>query len=264
MLDFFDTHAHLADSSLYECLPEVLERAQQAGVRQMLCVGTTVESSRQAVEIAHQFANVHASVGIHPNYAHQATLDDWHVIEKLAADHSVVALGETGLDRHWDDCPWDVQIANFSRHWQLSQRTQLPVIIHSRDCDSEMIAVLRRQGEQGELRGVMHSFAGSWSTAQSCLELGLYISFAGMVTYKKSEALREIAARVPENRLLIETDSPYLSPEPKRSTRPNEPALVVHTAACVARCRGVGLVELGQLTTANANRLFGITRLTCS
>lgn len=263
-MDFFDTHAHLADPTFLDRLPDVLERAHLAGVRQILCVGTTAESSRRSVEIAHSYSNVYASVGIHPTYAHQATADDWKLIENLATDDRAVALGETGLDKYWDDCPWEIQLANFDRHWQLSQKTQLPVVVHSRDCDSEMVEALKSASRSGNLNGVMHSFAGSWETAQSCLELGLYISFAGMVTYKKSEALREIAARIPENRLLVETDSPYLSPEPKRSVRPNEPAFVVHTAACIAKCRGISLSELGRITTLNAMRLLRIESTTCS
>ncbi len=263
-MDFFDTHAHLADPTFLDRLPVVLERAKLAGVRQMLCVGTTAGSSRQSVEIAHRFSNVYASVGIHPNYAHQATSDDWKMIENLATDDRVVALGETGLDKYWDDCSWEIQLANFDRHWQLSQQTNLPVVVHSRDCDPEMVEALSDASRSGKLKGVMHSFAGSWETAQRCLELGLYISFAGMVTYKKSEALREIAVRIPEDRLLVETDSPYLSPEPKRSVRPNEPALVVHTAACIAKCRGIGLAELGRITTSNAMRLLAIESITCS
>jgi len=257
-MELFDTHAHLADPALLVQLPEVLERAQSAGVRQMLCVGTTAESSRRSVELAHRYANVFASVGIHPNYAHQATEQDWETILKLVEDERVVALGETGLDRYWDDCPWEIQQVNFQRHWKLSQEIRKPVVIHSRNCDAEMIEALRLASQFGPLLGVLRSFAGSWETASIGLDLGLYISFAGMVTYKKSEALREIAARIPDDRLLVETDAPYLSPEPKRSVRPNEPALVLHTAACVAKCRGIGLSELGELTSRNARRLFSI------
>jgi TatD DNase family protein len=263
MINFFDTHAHLADTVFLDRVPEVLERAELAGVRHMLCVGTTAESSRQSVALANQYPSLFASVGIHPNYAHQATAEDWERIRELTNDNRVVALGETGLDRYWDDCPWEIQLANFERHWQLSQQTQLPVIVHSRDCDAEMVQALKQASQFGKLNGVMHSFAGSGETADACLKLGLYISFAGMVTYKKSESLREIAARIPDDRLLVETDSPYLSPEPKRSVRPNEPAMVIHTAACIAKCRGIGLLELGQLTTANAKRLFRIAESTC-
>jgi TatD DNase family protein len=262
MIDFFDTHVHLADTAFLDRVPEVLERAKQAGVRQLLCVGTTAESSRQSVELANRYPSVFASVGIHPNYAHQATDEDWKIIEELTKDKRVVALGETGLDRYWDDCPWEIQLANFQRHWELSQQTRLPVIVHSRDCDAEMLEALKQASQLGKLDGVMHSFAGSWETAQVCISLGLYISFAGMVTYKKSESLREIAVRIPEDRLLVETDAPYLSPEPKRSVRPNEPALVIHTAACIAKCRGIGLLEMGLLTTANATRLFRIAEST--
>ncbi|MDZ4848448.1 MAG: TatD family hydrolase [Pirellulaceae bacterium] len=263
-MELFDTHSHLADPTFADDLGNVLDRAKLAGVRNMLCVGTTADSSQRSVQIASQESNVFASVGIHPNYAHQATEQDWETILRLVENDRVVALGETGLDRYWDDCPWEIQQTNFHRHWRLSKKTEKPVVVHMRDCESEMLVELRAASQNGPLLGVMHSFAGSWDTAQACLELGLYISFAGMVTYKKSEALRDVASRVPENRLLIETDSPYLSPEPKRSVRPNEPALVVHTAACIAKCRGISLKEVGELTSFNAKRLFNIESFICS
>ena len=168
----------------------------------------------------------------------------------------VVALGETGLDRHWDDCPFEIQQANFERHWQLSRETKLPLIIHMRDCEQEMLIALGQQAASGPLRGVMHSFSGCTKTAQECLAHGLFISFAGMLTYKKSGELRETAKTIPLDRILVETDSPYLTPEPNRSRRPNEPAFVVHTAKCLAETLGLSIKELSDITTANAKRLF--------
>ena len=255
-MPLIDTHAHLADEVFSETIQDVLARADQAGLTKILCVGTTAKSSQQSIEIAQRFPKVYASVGIHPNNAHQASEQDWMKIQSLATQSKVVALGETGLDRYWDDCPWENQLENFHRHWKLSQETQLPVIIHSRDCDDEMVEQMKIASQTGPLRGVMHAFSGSRKMAEACLKLGLYISFAGMVTYKKSVALRSVADRIPIDRILIETDSPYLSPEPKRSARPNEPAYVAHTADFLARSRGIGLKEFAEITSANACQLF--------
>ncbi len=253
-----DTHAHLTDGELEAQLPAVLARAREAGVGHIVCVGTTADSSRRALALAQLHPTISATVGIHPNYAHQALADDWEAIEALMSQPKVVAIGETGLDRYWDDCPWEIQLANFHRHWQASRQYQLPVVVHSRDCDLEMVAELRRAAEGRSLRGVMHAFSGSLAMAEACLELGLYISFAGMLTYKKSNELRQVAAAIPLQRLLLETDAPYLSPEPKRATRPNEPSLVVHTATCLARCLGIEFEALAQATSQNARRLFGL------
>ena len=255
-MGWIDTHAHLADKSLANQLDDVLDRAKKAGVSQMICVAVDAATCTEAVAIAESRSCVWASVGIHPNYAHQASASDWDTIVQYTKHPRVCALGETGLDRHWDDCPFEIQQANFERHWQLSRETQLPLIIHMRDCEAEMLAALRKQAVDGELRGVMHSFAGSTETARECLEYGMFISFAGMLTYKKSEELRKTAKTIPLDRILVETDCPYLTPEPNRSRRPNEPAFVIHTAKCLAESVGVSMKELVEITTANAKRLF--------
>ena len=255
-MSWTDTHVHLADESLSTQLDQVLERAHQAGVSKMICVAVDAETSAAAIEIAETHDNVWASVGIHPNYAHQAKPDDWNTIREFSNHPRVCALGETGLDLHWDDCPFSIQQANFERHWELSRECKLPLIIHMRDCEADMIAAIRRQAIHGPLRGVMHSFSGSTETAKQCLNVGLFISFAGMLTYKKSQNLRETAQTVPLDRILVETDSPYLSPEPHRSKRPNEPAHVVYTGKCLAETLGYSTKDLAKLTTENANRLF--------
>ncbi len=251
-----DTHAHLADKSLSNQLDDVLTRAKQAGVSEMICVAVDGETCLQAIAIAESQEGVWASVGIHPNYAHRASADDWDKIVEYTKRYRVCALGETGLDRHWDDCPFDVQQTNFERHWELSRESKLPVIIHMRDCEPEMVVALENQSTNGTLLGVMHSFSGTTETAQKCLSLGLYISFAGMLTYKKSEELRKTAKTIPLDRILVETDCPYLTPEPNRSRRPNEPAFVVHTAKCLAETIGISSKELTRITTENAKRLF--------
>ncbi len=255
-MGLIDTHAHLADKSLFNQLEEVLSRAAKVGVSQVICVAVDLETSDEAIAIAESRESVWASVGIHPNYAHQASAGDWIKITGYTKRPRVCALGETGLDRHWDDCPFEIQQASFEKHWQLSRETNLPLIIHMRDCEPEMLEALEKQSAHGLLQGVMHSFAGSTNTAQQCVSLGLFISFAGMITYKKSEELRKTAKTIPLDRILVETDCPYLTPEPNRSRRPNEPSLVVHTAKCLAESIGISAKELAEITTENAKRLF--------
>lgn len=251
-----DTHAHLDDERLYSQIEAVLERAQEAGVQKIIAVGTTAEDSKRYVEIAKRFEPVYASVGIQPNYCHQAKGGDWDVIVELSQQEKVVALGETGLDKYWDECPFEIQIDYFKRHIELSKQTGLPFVIHMRECEQEILDVLNETSDGTPHRAVMHSFTGSLEGAKECLGLGLYISFAGMVTYKKAQDIRDVAAEIPADRILVETDSPYLSPEPKRGHRPNEPALVFHTAARVAEVRGVTLEEFANQTSENAERLF--------
>lgn len=256
MLSYFDTHAHLDDESFKRMWPAVMARAAEAGVTNIVCVGTSARTSRRCVEIAEKYPSISAAVGIQPNYVSEATPHDWEQIVEMAGHPRVVAIGETGLDRYWDRAPFDLQQAYFDRHLRLAQETGLPFIVHMRDCGADVLELLREAAARGPLRGVMHSFTGDADTALACLELGLHVSFAGMVTYKKSDALRAVARLVPADRLLIETDSPYLPPHPVRSQRPNEPALIVHTAACLAEARGTPLPELVQQTTENARRLF--------
>jgi TatD DNase family protein len=257
-MQLFDTHAHLYDAKLVDRLDEVLQLAAQHSVTRMIAVGCSAGSSRQCIEIASQHAGVFASVGVQPNYCHEALEGDWEAIVEMCEDPNVVALGESGLDLYWKDCPFELQQDYFGRHWKLSLQTGLPVIIHTRECEAEMVRDLSLHATEsgGQLHGVMHSFCGDWATAKACLDLGLYISFAGMVTYKNAQSIRDVAAQIPIDRLLIETDSPYLSPEPKRSHRPNEPALVLHTAECLARVRECSLIDIAEATTANALRLF--------
>jgi TatD DNase family protein len=252
-----DTHCHLDQSEFDEDRDAAVARAAAAGVRTILTVGVTADSSRAAVELAARHPEVYAAVGIQPNYCGQAQPGDWDRVLELVKQPRVIALGETGLDRYWDYTPFAVQQDSFDRHLRLSQQTGLPFIVHSRDCDEDILIMLREARQRGALTGVMHSFTGAEATAAECVSLGLYISFAGMVTYKKSQALRDVARTVPADRILIETDSPYLSPHPLRGKR-NEPAHLVHTAACLAETRGVALEEFCRETTQNARRLFGI------
>ena len=256
-MELFDTHAHLDDEQFHGELSGVVQRGRLAGVATILTVGTTRVSSETSVQIASQFPQVYAAVGIQPNYGTQSTADDWDRVVELARDPRVRAIGETGLDAYWDFTPFDVQQRLFDAHLRLSQETGLPVIVHMRDCGIATVEMLVAARTRGPLCGVMHSFTGTAEIAQQCLALGLHISFSGMVTFKKSGELREIARMVPADRLVIETDSPYLAPHPHRGKKPNEPAWLVHTAQCLADVRGVPLEVLAESTTANARRLFG-------
>jgi TatD DNase family protein len=257
-ISLFDTHAHLNDEQFSSHLDQVVARARAAGVVGINCIGIDVDSSQKAVEIAEQFAEVYAVVGIQPNYCSQMADGDFQRIVDMAANAKVVAIGETGLDRYWDYAPFDLQQKFFRRHIDLSLEMELPFVVHMRDCGSDIADLLEEYANRFPLRGVMHSYTGDLAVADRCLAAGLHISFAGMVTYKKSNELREIAATIPLERLLIETDAPYLSPHPKRGQRPNEPALIWHTAECLAGLHGIPVAELGRITTENARVLFGI------
>lgn len=252
-----DTHAHLDDERFADDLSEVLRRAAEAGVVRVLTVGVDAASSWAAVALARRHPELRAAVGVHPNHAAQAGAGDWDQVLALVRDAEVVAVGETGLDRHWDDTPFPLQEEYFARHLELSRSTNFPIVIHCRDAEADVVRMLRAEYDRrGPVRGVMHSFAGDWETASACLGMGLYVSFAGMLTYKNAGALRQVAAQVPRDRVLVETDSPYLAPVPVRGTR-NEPANVAHTLACLAACQGVDAAEMGRAACENAARLFG-------
>ena len=253
---FFDTHAHLDQSDFDADRADVVSRATAAGVSEIVTIGVSAGSSHTAVQLAAEYPDVYAAVGIQPNYVHEAGPDDWQQIVDLVRQPKVVALGETGLDLYWKDAPFPLQQDYFDRHLRLSQELDIPFIVHMRECGAEILTMLKEAHQRGPLRGIMHSFTGNVALAEECLALGLHISFAGMVTYKKSTELREVAQAVPLDRLLIETDSPYLSPEPVRKIRRNEPAHVVHTAACLAATREETVEQLAAATTENARRLF--------
>jgi TatD DNase family protein len=253
-----DTHAHLDDDQFAADRSVVLERARAAGVTPVVTVATTAASTAASLALASQHAGVFATAGIHPNNAARALADDWDRVVALSTDVCVVGIGETGLDRHWDDTPFPLQEDYFDRHLQLGRRTGKPVVIHCREAEPDVLRMLRTAFDRyGPIRGVMHSFTGGLELAQACREMGLYLSFAGMLTYKNAAALRETAARQPVERLLVETDSPYLAPVPVRGRR-NEPANVVHTAACLAQVLGMSSETLAGVTTANARVLFSL------
>jgi TatD DNase family protein len=255
-LELIDTHAHLDDEQFQSDLPEVLARAQAAGVMRVVAIATTAPSSALCLELAGRHPMLAASVGIQPNHVAEAAPGDWDRVVELAARPGVVGIGETGLDRHWDYTPFPQQEEYFHRHLELAHRHGLAVIIHCREAEADTVRMLRADYERhGPVAGVMHSYTGDADTAQACLAMGLCISFAGMVTFKNAANLRAVAAQVPRDRLLVETDSPYLAPVPVRGRR-NEPAFVAHTLECLAGVRGEDAVELARQTSENARRLF--------
>jgi TatD DNase family protein len=254
-LKLFDTHSHLNVNAFDECVDEVVQRAKAAGLVGIMVIGIDVATSRRACDLAAEYPGfLFAAVGIQPNSAAEASEHDFKIIQDLASYGGVRAIGETGLDCYWDDTPIEVQHDYFDRHIQLCRDTSLPMVIHMRDSGQLIVQQLRRQSSVPP--GVMHSFTGDRKLAVDCLDLGLYISFAGMVTFKKSDELRSVAKQTPEDRLLVETDSPYLSPEPLRGRRPNEPARVQHTLRCLAEVRGVSAEYLAEVTTQNARHIF--------
>lgn len=252
-----DTHAHLDDRRLRDDIEGVISRARAAGVVQMIAIGTTAEDSASGIDLASNHPGVFAAIGVQPNHVSEAHEGDWDRVVELAARPRVVAIGETGLDRYWNRTPFPDQQDWFDRHLILARKLDLPVVIHCRDCEPDIIEQLERHGRP--VKGVLHSFTGNADHARAFLELGLHLSFAGMVTFsnKSLDSLRAAARTVPLDRILIETDSPYLSPQPVRG-RPNQPAHLAWTCQILAETLGLPPGELASATTANARRLFGL------
>ena len=255
MSPLIDTHCHLNSESFRQELDDVVQRAEEAGVRRLLTIGITADTSQACVDLACRYAGVFAVVGVQPNYVEEVQSDDWTRIVELARHPEVVGIGETGLDKYWDFAPLDLQRAFFHRHIELSRETGHAFVVHCREAERDVVEVLRREAQTGPLNGVMHSFCGNEQAVTECLALGMHISFSGIVTFRKNDELRSVAALVPLDRLLVETDAPYLAPHPNRGKR-NEPAWVRLTADCLASVHGISPEELAARTTENAVRLF--------
>jgi TatD DNase family protein len=259
---FVDSHAHIDGEEYDADRDDVIKRARDAGLIAILNVGTGDPHSgtlERAVRVAEQYEEVYAAVGVHP---HDARLFDEAAEQRLnklvRQSARVIAWGEIGLDYHYDHSPRDVQREVFARQLKLAREASLPVIIHSREADEETVEILRDEWHGSGLGGVMHCFGGSVEMAQNVLELGFTISFAGNVTFKKAENLREAARLVPLKRLFIETDCPYLTPVPFRGRR-NEPARVVEVARCLADLHALETEELGRITAENFYRFFNLS-----
>ena len=252
-----DAHAHIDGREFDGDRAEVLARARAAGVSPIVTIGTgpTLADIGRAVALAHAEQDVWATVGVHPHDA--ARIDDgwWEPLAAWGRDPRVVGIGETGLDFYYDRAPRAEQVDAFRRHLRLARSVGKPVVCHVRDAHAETLALLREDGARG---GIIHCFTGTPDDAAAYVSIDFYVSFSGIVTFKTAAALREAVRRVPLDRLLIETDCPYLAPVPMRGKR-NEPAYLVHTAEVVAREAGVSPDELAAKTSANARRVFGLT-----
>ncbi|MEL6179523.1 MAG: TatD family hydrolase [Myxococcota bacterium] len=258
-LTLFDTHAHLDAARLASDLDAVLERARDAGVAQIVTIGASrgMDSNRRALELAQTHDWIWATVGIHPHEADLATDEVIAQIEAMATDHGrVVAIGETGLDYHYDRSPREVQRSVFRRFVQMARALERPVVIHTREAEEDTVAILKEEGAD-QCGGVLHCFSGTRWLAEQALELGFYISFSGIVTFRSAREVQEVAQMVPDDRILVETDCPYLAPTPRRGKR-NEPAYVAHTLRHVAQLRDVPAEALALQTTANAQAFYGL------
>ena len=233
---------------------DVIKRAKDAGLEAVITIGSDFEGSKGAVELAGKYDFVYASVGIHPHDARDFNEDIFRQIKEWTKNPKVVAIGETGLDYHYDHSPRDVQRDAFIKQLSYAVESGVPAIIHSREAKEDTLRILE---ESRVSKGVLHCFSGDMETAEKAMEMGLYISFAGTVTFKKALQIQKIAKVIPDEYLLIETDAPYLAPEPFRGKR-NEPAFVKHTAEFIAKLRGVSTEDINRITTLNAKRLFGI------
>lgn len=257
-LDLIDSHAHIQGPEFAADLPQVIERAHAAGVEKIVIVGGAGELStnESAIAVARAHTGLFATVGMHPHDAKDVSEEDLKRLVDLTADPKVIAVGETGLDFYYDHSPRELQKKIFARFIHIARETKLPLIVHNRDADREVAELLRTEGG-GELRGVIHCFTSDYAAAKTFIDLGFYISFSGIVTFKNADGLREVARKLPLERLLMETDSPYLAPVPHRGKR-NEPAFVREVAATLAAARDSSLEEVAAATHQNTCELFGI------
>lgn len=250
-----DTHCHLDFKDFDTDRDSVIDRARQKGVVRIINVGSSVEGSRRAAELARQYDIVYASIGVHPHEAGRVTGETIDDFKALAANNKVVAVGEVGLDYYRNLSPKDKQIEAFKKFIQLSRELDLPLIIHSREADSDMLETLRGKGQGAGVRGVMHCFSGDAEFMKECLDLGLYVSFTCNLTFKNAKKLRELAKKAPIERVLLETDAPFLAPEGMRGKR-NEPSYLTYLVDEWSRLTGLSKNDIERITTHNANKLF--------
>lgn len=251
-----DSHAHLDGEEFAQDREEVLAFAKKMGIDRIVNVGFDLPSSRRSIALAGRYPGVYAAVGVHPHEAGEAPENYLEELEKLASQPKVVAIGEIGLDYFYNHSEPEVQKRIFREQIRLAKRIGKPIIIHDRDAHADTLNIIREE-RAGETGGVLHCFSGSWEMAQECMKMGFYISLAGPVTFKNAKKGIEVALNMPLHRLLVETDSPYLTPEPYRGRR-NEPGYVRYVAEKIAELKGISLEEVAEATTRNAEELFGI------
>lgn len=255
-----DSHCHpdRLDLSAYGgSLDALLDEARAAGLGALLAVGIDLDSSRAMIRLAQQHADIFASVGVHPLQQGPVPLPDEDQLLELGAQPGVVAIGETGLDAHYDRDNFDWQYESFRRHARVARRLRKPLVVHTREARADTLALLRQEADP-EVGGVLHCFTEDWATASAGLDLGFYISFSGIVTFRNAAELRDVAMRVPLDRLLVETDAPWLAPVPHRG-KTNRPQYVVEVARCIAALRGLGEAEFNAQMAVNFSRLLKIS-----
>lgn len=255
-LHLIDTHAHLDYPHLYDQLDDVLARAHEAGVKQIISIGVKLSTADKPKAIAEAHDNVWCSVGIHPHEAENEPLAcDVEAILKAADHPKVVAIGEAGLDYFYDNAPRQMQADSLRAQIKVARTLDLPIIIHSRDADDDMADILEDEYQKGPYKGVLHCFSSGAELAKRAMAIGFYVSFSGILTFKSASEIQEVAKMVPADRMLVETDAPFLAPVPKRGQK-NEPAYTLHTAEFLAELRGLSLEDLARITTTNAQTLF--------
>jgi TatD DNase family protein len=250
-----DSHCHLDFPDFASELDAVVARAKAAGIGRIVTISTRVKKHAQVLAVAEKFPQMFCSVGTHPHNAQEEPDVDAAALIALSKHPKIVALGEAGLDYHYDNSPREAQEKSFRQHIAAARETRLPLVIHSRDCDVDMTRILREESGKGAFPAVLHCFTGGRDLAFAAIELGHYVSFTGILTFKRSEDLRAIAKDLPADRIMVETDAPYLAPLPHRGRR-NEPAYVVETAKVLAQARGTSLEDVARETTENFFRLF--------
>jgi TatD DNase family protein len=254
-----DSHCHLDFPDFAADLDQVLHRAEAAGVGTIVTINTRVRRFADVQSIAERYRNVFCSVGTHPHNAHEEVDVTCDELVRMAEHPKVVAIGEAGLDYHYDKSPREAQAAGLRTHIRAARQTGLPLVIHAREADDDLASILREEAEKGAFNAVLHCFSSGRQLAEAGLALGHYVSFSGILTFKTAAGLREIARDVPADRILVETDAPFLAPPPHRGKR-NEPAYVAETAAVLAELRGVDMRTIADLTTENFFRLFSKAR----
>jgi TatD DNase family protein len=250
-----DSHCHLDFPDFASELDAVVDRARNAGIGRMVTISTRVKRHAQVLDIAKRYDDIFCSVGTHPHHAHEELDIGADELVKRTQNPKVVAIGEAGLDYHYDNSPRDAQEQGFRAHIAAARETRLPLVIHSREADDDMARILEEESGKGAFPAVLHCFTGGRDLAMRAVALGHYVSFTGILTFKASQPLRDIAAELPADRILVETDAPYLAPGPYRGKR-NEPAYVAETAKVLAQARGVSPDEIARQTTENFFRLF--------
>lgn len=253
---YFDTHAHLDDRRFGDDQELVITRAREAGLELIVNVGYNIELARRTVELTKKYGFIYGTVGMHPHDAKDLDGEGLRELKKMAQEPKIVAIGEIGLDYYYDHSPRDVQQRVFRRMIDLAREVKLPVTIHDREAHEDIFRILREENAE-EVGGIFHCYSGSWPLAKEAIEMGFFISIAGPITFNNAKKTREVVQEVPLEWLLIETDSPYLTPVPYRGKR-NEPAYVVKVAEMIAEIKGMDPEEVGRITTANGKRAYGI------